>query len=270
MTVAIVLVTPDGVVAAADSRTSVQISEEAPMRVLSDFTNKVFQVGENAIVTYGWAFLLRRNVAGHMVEFEREFSQFGVRDLSTHLAQFFGDRFDEHISEGLDEAVEDDQIGFIVAGYEDGIGRAFEVLLPSRTVEEISNSSDRPGVAWRGQSGVIARLIKGVDWEIVPHFAEQDGKASELEDLLPTLQKAEYGIPIESWNLQDGIDFAVLAIRTTIDVQRLTHGYTGAPGSWPGVGGPIQIGVVRAATGFQWLQRTELQGERPAGEAEQI
>ena len=71
-------------------------------------------------------------------------------------------------------------------------------------------------------------------------------------------------------NLQDGIDFAVLCIRTTIDVQRLTLGpvATAPEFSWPGVGGPIEIATVTATRGFGWVQRTSVQGERPAGMAE--
>ena len=71
-------------------------------------------------------------------------------------------------------------------------------------------------------------------------------------------------------NLQDGIDFAVLCIRTTIDVQRLTLGpvATTPEFSWPGVGGPIEIATVTPRRGFGWVQRTSVQGERPAGVAE--
>ena len=38
--------------------------------------------------------------------------------------------------------------------------------------------------------------------------------------------------------------------------------------SWPGVGGPIEIATVTAAAGYRWVQRTLVQGERPAGVAE--
>jgi hypothetical protein len=71
-------------------------------------------------------------------------------------------------------------------------------------------------------------------------------------------------------NLQDGIDLAVLCIRTTIDVQRLTLGPLAIEPdfSWPGVGGPIEIATATATGGFRWVQRTTLQGERPAGVAE--
>jgi hypothetical protein len=83
---------------------------------------------------------------------------------------------------------------------------------------------------------------------------------------MPLLEACRYRIPFDSMNLQDGIDFAVLCIRTTIDVQRLTLGTVAmaADFSWPGVGGPIEIATVTAAAGYRWVQPTVVQGERPA------
>jgi hypothetical protein len=272
MTVAIAVVSADGIVMAADSRTTVQMGTDAPTRVLSDFTHKVFQVGSNVVATYGWAFLQQRNVAGHMVELEAEGASLDVEQLANHLKEFFGKRVDDHIAEGLDPAPPPgtDVLGFLVGGYKDGIGHVYEALLPTRKVEPQHDTLQGTGAAWRGQTGVIGRLVKGVDWEVLPLLAEKAGKDAELAGLMDMMNGMEFIVPFESMNLQDSIDFAVLAIRTTIDVQRLTHGYRDAPGSWPGVGGPMEIAVVTAAGGFRWLQRTELQGERPAGEAERI
>jgi hypothetical protein len=67
MTVALAAVTSDGIVVAADSRTT--WGPAGQYRVLSDFTHKVFKVGDYAVTTYGWAFLLGRNIAGHFSEF---------------------------------------------------------------------------------------------------------------------------------------------------------------------------------------------------------
>ena len=88
--------------------------------------------------------------------------------------------------------------------------------------------------------------------------------------MMPLLDTCRYRIPFDSMNLQDAIDFAVLCIRTTIDVQRLTLGTVAlAPEfSWPGVAGPIEMATVTAATRYRWVQRTLVQGERPAGGAE--
>lgn len=274
MTVAIAVVSADGVVVAADSRTTFQIGENAPTRVLSDYSHKVFQAGGNAITTYGWAFLLDRNIAGHMAEFAQ---QDGVNDLSTdelanRLATFFGDRFNRHIAEGRDAAPGPDQIalGMLVGGYVDGRGKTFEVLFPGAQVQPRNDSVDNPGAAWRGQTDVISRLIKGVDMNALSVSAEADGKIGHVKELTQTFAGIEYLIPFQAMNLQDAVDFAIFLIRTTIDAQRLTYGILRSPGSWPGVGGPIEIATVTATDGFHWVQRTQVQAERKAGEAEAI
>jgi len=45
MTVVIAIASADGLVLAGDSRTTHQMVAAAPMRVLSDFTHKIFQLG---------------------------------------------------------------------------------------------------------------------------------------------------------------------------------------------------------------------------------
>lgn len=258
MTVAIAVLCPDGIAVAADSRTTYGA---APlMRVLSDATHKVFAVGDCAVATFGWAFLQDRNIAGHFTEFVVTHGDLMQPvEVATELAAFMGDRIDQHIQQGNDPAPADDPLGFLVAGYESGTAQVVEVGLPSRSVE--MTVSPPGGAVWRGQTDVIVRLIKGVDGSRL----QQTLGVEELQELEPALAGLEYRIPFEVMNLQDAVDFAVLAIRTTIDVQRLTFGTQGNPGSWPGVGGPIEIAAVRPETGLEWVQSTRLQGERQAG-----
>jgi hypothetical protein len=54
-------------------------------------------------------------------------------------------------------------------------------------------------------------------------------------------------------NLQDAVDFAIYAIRTTIDTMR----FEARPKN---VGGPIDV-LVLTPGGAHWIQRKELQGE---------
>ncbi len=270
MTVAIGVVSGDGIVLAADSRTT---RGGTPVRVLSDYTHKVFRVGGCGIVTYGWAFLTNRNIAHHMAQFavDLDGETPGPEKMAARLAEFFGKRIERHFEDGLDERPEEghEVLGFIVAGFDDGVGKAVEVFLPSRTVA-VALRSDSPGAVWRGQTDVIRRLVKGADLDLLDHLVSEAGLEEHLEALRPSIEGLEYLIPFPVLNLQDAVDFAVFAIRTTIDTQRLTYGTLAHPGSWPGVGGPIEIGIITPRRGFQWIQRTEVQGERPAGEAESI
>lgn len=246
------------------------LGPEAQPRVLSDFTHKVFQVGEVAVATYGWAFLDGRNIAGHMAQFVASEEAGTPEETAERLRDYFKKRIEDHLSkheQDAEIAKEGDQLGFLVAGYDSDVGRTYDLLLPSGEISQWGDTVEGTGAAWRGQTDVIQRLIKGVDIGVLSYFAEEDGLVTEVGALQPLIDKLEYVIPFGSMNLQDAIDFAVFCIRTTIDAQRLTYGYSGAVGSWPGVGGPIEIAAVRGS-GFEWVQRTTLTGERPAGLAE--
>jgi hypothetical protein len=240
------------------------------MRVLSDFTHKVFKVDQVAVATYGFAFINNRNIAGHVAEFVRELDEpLRPEALAQRLSGRFGALLEEHFEAGLDLRPDagSDVLGFLVAGYADGTGVLFEVGLPSGTITRIADSNVG-GAAWRGQTDVVIRLIKGFDLTLFSELTSSIDKA-QLDAVQPAMNGMEYAIPFNSLNLQDAIDFAALLIRTTIDVQRLTYGSAAKLGSWPGVGGPIEIAAVTPTSGFEWVQRTTLLGERPAGTAEQ-
>ena len=274
MTLAVAVVTSDGIVVAADSRTTWGGN---PTRVLSDFTHKVFRVGDVAIATFGFAFLSGRNIAGHMGEFAQQAATEspGPEKTAELLRDFFGERLERHFGEGSDTRPDPgvDSLGFLIGGYSDGMGSIWELGLPTANVSKIADSASGGGAAWRGQGEIFTRLVKGVDLSNLLILTDgADGLRQNIEALQPTFEKMEFAIPFGSMGLQDAIDIAVLAIRTTIDVQRLTFGTIGTieqVGSWPGVGGPIEIAAVTPIDGFSWVQRTLLQGERPAGAAEQ-
>jgi hypothetical protein len=279
MTLAVTVVCQDGVVVAADSRTT--LGNHRMLRVGSDFTHKVFESGGVAVATYGEAFVSDRSIASHMDEFA--VVEAGNCDhpgpTAQRLADFFGDRVDAQwagaAGEGGDEAgpppPDVAALGFLVSGYDGaGVGEAWEVTLPDRRVTQLATTANGGGAAWRGQSDVVTRIVRGADLELLTRLAEVNDMHDRVDAVMPLLDECGYRIPFDSMNLQDGIDFAVLCIRTTVDVQRLTLGpFATAPEfSWPGVGGPIEIATVTTTDGFRWVQRTSVQGERPAGLAE--
>ena len=269
ITLAIAVATADGIVVAADSRTTAAPPNQNP-RVLSDFTHKVFGAGQCAIATYGYAFLLGRNVAGHMAGFvaSLEDTALATKDMADRVSVFFGGLLDQHYDQGLDQRPEpgSDVLGFLVGGYEGGTGSIYDVSLPSRSVTLITPNGS--GAAWRGQTDVLTRVLFGTDLALAEALIDEGERVELMAKLKPLADQMLYIIPFDGMNLQDAVDFASFAIRTTIDVQRLTHGVVGRPGSWPGVGGPIEIAAVTPTSGFRWVQQTTLQGERSAGVAE--
>jgi hypothetical protein len=235
----------------------------------------VFVVAGAAVATYGFAFLGGRNVSGHMGEFVQGVQEESLppSEVAARLASFFGDRLSEHFASGADAVPPEgaDVLGFLVARYTDGVGELHEVSLPTGTVVK-QFDSNAGGAAWRGQTDVVMRLLKGFDAVLFATLG-QEGRLPQslidaLPEMVPAMARMEYQIPFNLLNLQDAIDFAVLLIRTTIDVQRLTYGTAAHPGSWPGVGGPIEIASVQPIGGFEWVQQSVLQGERAAGRAE--
>jgi len=278
LTLSVVVVTGDGIVVASDSRTTLRQTPRegggAAYRVASDFTHKVFQAGEVAVATFGEAFVQGRSIASHMAEFvARKNDQcINPKAAADHLAAFFEELYRTDSAGGPPAAPLDQRsaLGFLVAGYADAVGEAYEVGIPGSLVNLLGTTASGGVAAWRGQVDVVSRIVRGADLELLDRLAVVTGKKAEHDALKPLLDALTYRIPLNWMNLQDAVDLAVLCIRTTIDVQRLTLGSLamGPEFSWPGVGGPIEIATVTARGKFAWLQRTAVQGERPAGQAE--
>jgi hypothetical protein len=230
MTLAVTVVCQDGVVVAADSRTT--LANHRMLRVGSDFTHKVFESGRVAVATYGEAFVSDRSIASLMAEFAVVEAGNCVHPAPTarRLAAFFGDRYDAQVAAEPSEAPPPGvaALGFLVGGYDDaGVGEAWEVTLPERAVEQIATTANGGGAAWRGQADVVTRIVRGADLDLLERLAMVHKVTDQLDLLTPLLDACRYRIPFDLLNLQDGIDFAVLCIRTTIDVQRLTLGLRG-------------------------------------------
>ena len=95
------------------------------------------------------------------------------------------------------------------------------------------------GAAWNGETEILARLVN-------PYWTE-----SKSEDGAVTYNK--HNAPPIPWNffsLQDAIDFATFAIKTTIETMRFQE-------RLKTVGGPIDILIIKP-TGATWISRKEL------------
>ncbi len=120
------------------------------------------------------------------------------------------------------------------------------------------------GATWIGQSDVVKRIVLGYDSRIF-----NLGVINELIGLTPNPQEAaenlhknlqllQYVINWGGLALQDAIDFCTLAIRTTIAVQRFSDGISMDPGAIPGVGGSVDVCVIRRRKDFEWISSKEL------------
>jgi hypothetical protein len=268
MTLAVAVVCHDGVVVAADSRTTLRNYRSA--RVGSDYTHKVFEVGRVAVATWGEAFVLGRSVSSHMADFaEAEGGKCAHPEgAAERLATWFGDLCDQDVPTEAELAwgAAPLELGFLVGGHDEfAIGEAWEVRLPARTVELVATMAAVGGSVWRGQNDVVYRILEGYDVDLLGGLVRQAGYQRQYADVRLLLERCTYRIPYEAINLQDAIDLAVLGVRTTADVQRLSLGPLAMADefAWPGVGGPIEIATVTPRDGVAWVQRTTLRGERP-------
>ncbi len=252
MTIVVGVATPDGIVMAADSRTTTFVDGAAAdvatprHRTLSDSADKLFDICDRfAVAAYGDAFIGHKTIGGVMDEFiarHVDIPPETIEELAGELGSFFHERYVSwRESLGKPWASEEGpRVGFLVAGYDaDGIGHLKEVWIPGPDHRDTGIETSQTGLAYRGQTDVIHRLLAGVDWDAVAASALEfpEGVVREL-----TTFEYDLLFPI---TLQDGIDFATFLIQTTIDMQRFSDGRRGGPGSPPACGGPIRVLAVK-------------------------
>jgi hypothetical protein len=270
MTIVVGIATPEGLVLASDSRTTQQ-DQDNHHRIASDNAQKLFTVNGVGIATWGAAFLGTDTIAGVMDQFAAsvEGQNLSLDELTAQIAGFFDKRTRQAIAniDGLDWSDEQGTgwfLGFMVAGYDEhGIGHVKSVHLPGPDIEGVDHTTNAPGVQWRGQTDVIQRLIKGVDWD---RAGNEPQVASHLQAVEAHLRGLEYNT-IHPITIQDGVDFADFLIRTTVDMQRFSDGTHNDPGELPGCGGPTQILAVERS-GFTWVAPLNLTGPSRPGQAE--
>jgi hypothetical protein len=247
VTVVVGVAAPDGIILAADSRSTWFDEESGRARIVSDNAIKVFSICSCAIATYGYGFIGAQSIAGHIDEFVAQLDEpdeLEAAALATELGEFFGARFDEAYPEF--DAHLGSALGFLIAGYnEDGVGHLYEVQIPSREVTEHADTTTL-GAVTRGTYEAMDRLIHGIDW------AGLGGDGEEIDEALTArLANLRYHLILPG-TVQDAIDFAMFIIGTTIDMQRFTDGTVGNVGSFPTCGGPIRVLAVTRG-GAEWI-----------------
>jgi hypothetical protein len=240
MSFVVTVYVPEAIVMASDSRQSVTLKNRVET-VNSDFTYKTFllpsqQVG---VSTFGQAALGGLSVQSQVERFAEEVVEEGhdVERVAQELIRYLHERYP------------DAGTGFYVAGFKrEGRASIPHVYYCHVGRAEVSRKNINAqtgeltyGASWGGQADIITRLLKAK--QVV-------GGEGQLQEITAA--------PV-NWhlmNVQDAIDFAVYAVRTTIDTMR----FEARPKN---VGGPIDVLLLTPA-GARWIQRKELHGEPPA------
>ena len=263
MTLIVGVTTSDGIVLAADSRTT-YTHPEGVTRVRSDFAHKIVECERFGIAGSGWATLSGRSVASHVAEFSQSSASRSTPELvCDELGAFIVSRIEAHVNAGMDPAPEDGTsvMQFIVVGYDGDVGEVWKLLLPSKEKSQL-NTTQSGGAIWHGDWEIADRIFMGMCPSVRDAAAKDERLNEAYEALKPAINDAELVFEPLSWNTQDAVDFAVSIIRTTSDIQRFTNGSKGRPGKFPSVGGPSEIALVDPS-GFQWVQKTRLDEEQP-------
>jgi hypothetical protein len=243
MSFVITMYVREGIVMAADSRLTLNRQDQQDSTttvslsvVQSDSNYKLFVspcgIG---ISTYGAADIGGVPLAGYVDSFmatELRQPPASVQEAAQRLATHFGAFQPRPATQ------------FHVAGYSkpaDGEPgqEVWHVDVANGAVTRMNNGTNQ-GASWGGEGDILGRLIQPV--------AQVDA-AGQVVQLFPYLQ-----IPWEFFTLQDAIDFAVFAVRSTIEAIRFQP-------RAKTVGGPIDVLVIRP-DGAVWVQRKELHVDR--------
>lgn len=262
MSLIVTVSTHEGIVMASDSRTSLAKPIVSGEKVvgrqlfeLSDTAYKTYQYNKwIGISTCGGAHVSGLSITEHLenLRLQEGNDEIPVEGLCCKLRDYFL---------GLENCPE---IILHVAGYDVVDGRKEQVLrkLVLGGARRLKVKRDLPslGVSWDGETGVMSRIMK-------PGYIVGPGNShrlplitvSNIVDGVERVEKWEDRIVIpgfapwhpelevewQLFSLQDGIDFATYAIKTTIDTMR----FQSVPKT---VGGPIDVLVI-APNGSSWV-----------------
>ena len=244
MSLIITVYCSEGIVMASDSRSTYSHTETLPppdknmppLVVRQNgvhFTDNAYKtfMSPNGIgvSTCGCSSIHGKPITGMIEEFLLKNNDLSVSELSLKIREHF-----------LNLAPQDN-IEFIIAGYEQKEGHFIQRInrVNTNCAEPEIIDTFHPGALWGGETDILSRLIT----DVYLRNEQPDGKEKY------TLHA---GNPIlwGFFTLQDSIDFAQYAIKTTIDAMKFQRRVKT-------VGGPIDVLVIKP-TGAQWISRKEL------------
>lgn len=241
MSLVITLYVREGIVMGSDSRLTLNTTQQQPgqQQIVnvavgqSDTVYKIFLTPNNVgISTYGAADVQGVPIAGFIESFINEHltqGNFNVDNIPQELLNYFRNLTNPPATQ------------FHVAGYTlvNNIPeqRVWHVDINGNATNRL-NPPGQQGAAWGGEADILSRLIQPI------RIRDASGNFQDLPS---------YPIQWGFFTLQDAIDYAIYAIRSTIDSIR----FQPRPKT---VGGPIDVLVIKPNEAF-WIQRKVLHGQ---------
>jgi hypothetical protein len=247
MSFVVTVYVPEGIVMASDSRQSINIERKTPggeklpsiQTVASDFTYKLFLLKQQnvGISSYGETLLGGVQMESHIqrLDEERLKDSDTVDKVAEKLVGYFRGKFPKANSV------------FHVAGFKKEQGVSIPYLYACHIGKEkmdrvnfdMNANKVKYGCSWGGETDPIVLMLR-------PYQILGPENKPTAAPIFPILW--------DSLNLQDAIDFAIYAVRTTIDTIR----FQARPKS---VGGEIDV-LLLTPEEAKWVQRKQLHGEK--------
>lgn len=270
MSLGIVVKLSEGLVLAADSRITMGAQISTPggvQQIPVHFDNATkllsFSPPNSAVgvVTYGQAVIglqSPRTAASYIPEFEASLPQkrLSVLEFAEKVSEFY-------LNQWHSTMPPDDKLGnipnmtFVIGGYnpEEVYGQVLIVEIPRAPKPVERSAGSECGTTFGGQRDIVTRIMMGYDPKLPEELKKGLGLTEEQDAKVGAMLKQfQLAVPLPVLALQDGIDLACFFIRTTIDAQRLSMGVRG-------VGGDIDIAVIKRNTNLQFIQRKQEHGE---------
>lgn len=235
MSFIITLYIGEGIVMASDSRITYNLTLDnvdgsKTVKLGAHFSNstpKTFLTSSNVGVSYcGDSSIRNKPITGYIERFLEEHKNDDVDTLKDLLIPYF-----TSLEPNLNTT-------FIIGGYKNEKGctlqKVYRINAKTGVVEDIDTSAQ--GALWGGETDVMSRILTPVYRK-----ADKDGY----------VELFSYPILWQHFTLQDAIDFARYAIKTTIDTMKFQSRVKT-------VGGPIDILVIKP-TEATWIEKRQLQ-----------
>jgi hypothetical protein len=225
----------EGLVMASDSRityntTSNNVDGSKSIQLGVHFSNstpKTFLTPSKVgISCCGDSSIKSKPITGYIESFVEEHKNDGIDTIKDFVIPYF-----TGLEAGLNTT-------FILGGYANVSGcviqKLYRINTMTKIVEEIDTSTQ--GAVWSGEIDVMSRILTTV------YSKTTKGKYDEI---------VSYPILWQYFTLQDAVDFARYAIKTTIDTMKFQSRVKT-------VGGSIDILVIKPTEAF-WIEKRELQ-----------
>jgi hypothetical protein len=270
MSLGIVIKVPEGLVLAAESRITLAAQMNTPtgkqqLPVYFDNATKLLSFSSPnktvGVVTYGQAVIGKdnpRTAASFIPEFEASLSKerLSVLDFAKKISEFYLKQWNSSMPP-IDKIGPLPNMTFVVAGFniDDVYGQVYVIEIPRNPEPKERSVNNDFGITFGGQQEIVSRIIMGYDIRLPMVLINELNLSEEHKTKLnKILSQFAFPIPLQVLALQDGIDLAHFFIQTTMDAQKLSMGLRG-------VGGAIDIAIIKRNKPLKFIQRKQEHGE---------